>query len=105
MRQESAQPVESALRERKDEKPRVSGSGGLAQENKPFPQERGEIADRIRDFVIDAYIEPARTEGQKEVRAGDVDNALGHRYRRLPLICTPLRSKRFITARRCELRT
>ena len=107
IREEVAQQLESALRERQDEKPRVSGSGGLAQENKPSPQERGEIADRIRDFVIDAYIEPARTEGQKEVRvrAGDVDKALGYRYRRLPLICAALRSKKFLTAARVELRS
>jgi hypothetical protein len=66
---------------------------------------RGVIADRVRDFVIATYIEPARAEGQKKVavRAGDVDKALGYRYRRLPLICAALRSQKFIEAGKVKL--
>lgn len=57
----------------------------------------GSYADRVRAFVMDVYIEPARTSGQTEVRvrAGDVDKALGFGYRRLPLICAALRAKNF----------
>ena len=79
--------------------------GGVAQEKQAPSKEHGEYADRVRDFVIDTYIEPARAEGQKDVRvrAGDVDKALGYRYRRLPLICTALRSQKFLTAARVRL--
>ncbi len=66
---------------------------------------RGEIAGRVRDFVIATYIEPARSEGQSQVsvRAGDVDKALGYRYRRLPLICAALRSGKFLETGRVKL--
>jgi len=69
------------------------------------PKERGEHADQVRSFVIDNYIAPAREQGQKEVRvrAGDVDKALGYRYRRLPLICAALRSQKFLEAARVKL--
>ena len=79
--------------------------GGVAQEKRAPSKEHGEYADRVRDFVIDTYIEPARAAGQKDVRvrAGDVDKALGYRYRRLPLICTALRSQKFMTAARVRL--
>jgi len=58
----------------------------------------GSYADRVRAFVIEVYIEPARASGQSEVRvrAGDVDKALGFGYRRLPLICAALRSQKFL---------
>ena len=61
---------------------------------------RGDIAEHVRNFVISTYIEPARAEGQKmvAVRAGDVDKALGYRYRRLPLICAALKSQKFLEA-------
>ena len=66
---------------------------------------RGAHADRVRAFVIDAYIEPARANGQTEVRvrAGDVDKALEFGYRRLPLICAALRSQKFLGAARVRL--
>ncbi|MBN1568335.1 MAG: hypothetical protein JXA73_10855 [Acidobacteria bacterium] len=66
---------------------------------------RGEIADHVRDYVIATYIEPARSGGQKKVsvRAGDVDKALGYRYRRLPLICAALRSNKFLESGRIKL--
>lgn len=61
---------------------------------------RGSYADRVRAYVIEVYIEPARARGQTEVRvrAGDVDRALGFEYRRLPLICAALRSQKFLAA-------
>jgi hypothetical protein len=66
---------------------------------------RGDIAEHVRDFVIATYIEPARAEGQKKVsvRAGDVDKALGYRYRRLPLVCAALKSQKFLEAARARL--
>jgi hypothetical protein len=64
-----------------------------------IPQNRpGSHADRVRAFVIEIYIEPARASGQSEVRvrAGDVDKSLGFGCRRLPLICAALRSQKFL---------
>lgn len=80
--------------------PSTNYPNSLSQENY-----RGEIADCVRDFVIATYIEPARSEGQRRisVRAGDIDKALGFRYRRLPLICTTLRGKKFLEAGRIIL--
>jgi hypothetical protein len=68
-------------------------------------QQRGEHADRVREFAIDTYIEPARAEGLRAVgvRAGDIDKALGYRYRRLPLICAALRSQKFLTQAHVKL--
>ena len=63
----------------------------------PVAAYHGEHADRVRDFVVESYVEPARSEGLQSirVRAGDIDKALGFRYRRLPLVCSALRSRKF----------
>lgn len=105
IREEVAQQIEGALAGRPREVRVPAGNvEELVQQQKAVPQESH--ADRVRDFVIDNYVEPARAEGQKEVqvRAGDIDKALGYRYRRLPLICAALRSKRLLTAARVKLR-
>lgn len=79
----------------------VGAQGGGAQPERY----RGEHADRVRDHVSSVYIKPAREEGLKQVRvrAGDVDKALGYQYRRLPLVCAALRSKKFLNAARVKL--
>jgi hypothetical protein len=67
--------------------------------------QHGEIADRVRSFVLDTYVTPARAENISEIRvkAGDIDKALGFRFRRLPLICSALRATKFLEMARAEL--
>jgi hypothetical protein len=106
IREEVTAQIERAFKEGEGGGARSAGGASQAsQTEKAPPQERGEHADRVRDFVIDNYIEPARSESQREVRvrAGDVDKALGYRYRRLPLICSALRSQKFLVAARARL--
>ena len=58
-------------------------------------------ADRIRQFVMYNYIEPARQAGQKHVtvRAGDVNNVMVSKRllpaSRIPNVCNALSGKRF----------
>jgi hypothetical protein len=106
IREEVAQALKQVAGEEGQAEARAQIGSDVPEKKLDAPQERGEHADRVREFVIDTYIEPARAEGQKEVRvrAGDVDKALGYRYRRLPLICDALRSKKFFDSARVELR-
>ena len=54
-------------------------------------------ADRIRQFVVDHYIEPTRRDGLKTVavRAGDVHKAMGLTDR-LPAVCSALGTIKFL---------
>ena len=53
-------------------------------------------ADRIRKFVLDRYISPARETGRGEitVRAGDVHQAMGLRNA-MPAVCSAIGSVKF----------
>jgi hypothetical protein len=53
-------------------------------------------ADRIRQFVLDRYVNPARAKGQSTitVRAGDVHDAM-RLSNRMPAVCSALDSKKF----------
>jgi hypothetical protein len=59
--------------------------------------------DRVREYAVEEYIEPARRRGQAMVTivAGDVHRAL-RLHNRVPLVCNALRSKEFL--RRNHLR-
>jgi hypothetical protein len=108
IREEVSQQLEPTLASQQGPtRVQARGDAGAQRQETPVSQERGAHADRVRSFVIDTYIEPARTEGQKEVRvrAGDVDKSLGYQYRRLPLICAALRSEKFLAAARVGLRS
>jgi hypothetical protein len=54
-------------------------------------------ADRIRQFVRDRYIDPARVDGrvQISVRAGDVHQAMGL-VQAMPAVCSAIGSKKFV---------
>ncbi|MCW5977950.1 MAG: hypothetical protein KIT09_07720 [Bryobacteraceae bacterium] len=54
-------------------------------------------SDSIRQYVLDRYIEPARRRGEKtvQVAVGEVHRAL-RLHNRAPLVCSALRSKRFL---------
>jgi hypothetical protein len=53
-------------------------------------------ADRIRQFVVDNYIEPARAASRSEItiRAGDVHHAMGL-ANALPAVCSAIGSSKF----------
>lgn len=53
-------------------------------------------ADRIRQFVLDRYIVPARAKGQSEliIRAGDVHRAMGL-ANAMPAVCSAIGSNKF----------
>lgn len=53
-------------------------------------------ADRIRKFVLDHYVSPARTDGRAEIiiRAGDVHQAMGLRNA-MPAVCSAIGSNKF----------
>ncbi len=77
-----------------------------ASENTPESnQSYGTHAQRVRDFVIGTYFDQARAEDVDTVtvRARDVDRGLGFRSKRMPLICSTLRSKKFLKAAAAEL--
>jgi 5-methylcytosine-specific restriction protein B len=59
-------------------------------------QERGKWADKVRAYVGEKYITPARARNEPEVsiRVGDVHTALGFKGR-LPLVCSALGAQRF----------
>ncbi len=50
--------------------------------------------EKVRDYVFDHYIDPAREKGTKQitVRAGDVGDSLDLGDR-MPLVCTALKTK------------
>ena len=52
-------------------------------------------SDRVRDYVKQKYIDPARKSGKKSisVRAGDIHKELGF-TRRIPVVCSALRSRK-----------
>jgi len=55
------------------------------------------LADRIREFANENYIEPAREGGAREVsiRAGDIHRDMGL-HGRLPVVCSALGSNKFL---------
>jgi hypothetical protein len=55
------------------------------------------LADQVKEFARNQYIEPARRRGEATVRivAGDVHRALRF-MNRVPTVCTALRSARFL---------
>ena len=54
------------------------------------------MADDVRTYCADNYIEPARRRGDTEVviRAGDIHQELGYRNR-MPLVCAALGTELF----------
>ena len=59
-------------------------------------------SDRVRDYVKRKYVDPARNEGQESisVRAGDIHRELGF-SRRIPVVCSALRSRKFL--KKCDI--
>jgi hypothetical protein len=75
--------------------------GNMAKkENVPVQKK----SDSIRDYVRQAYFEPARRAGKTHIRvvAGDVHTALGLRNR-VPLVCNALRSRDLLTDSRVRI--
>lgn len=105
IRQEIAQQLRSAVESPRAATPSRESAPAASYDVDQSGSYRGEIADQVRSFVIETYIDPARAENQKQVRvkAGDVDKALGFRYRRLPLICSALRAQKFLDTARVKL--
>src|SRR5215472_7939973 len=64
---------------------------------------KAQETDRVRNYAVEEYIEPARRRGQAMVTivAGDIHRAL-RLQNRVPLVCNALRSKEFL--RRNHLR-
>jgi hypothetical protein len=54
-------------------------------------------SDRVRQFVAEEYVKPARIRGDRSfsVVVGDVHRSLGFRNR-VPLVCTALKSNKFL---------
>ncbi len=54
-------------------------------------------ADRVRQYSVSHYIQPARARGESSVRivAGDVHKAI-HLSNRVPLVCQALKSRKFL---------
>lgn len=88
---------------------------GLVEEGMPVPEARSlaeyvalpevgsfkegtqaRLSDKVRKFVYENYVLPARESGEQtvKVRAGDVHKAMGLRNR-LPLVCSALGSRKF----------
>lgn len=61
-------------------------------------------ADRIRQFVLDYYIRPARERNQSTVKivAGEVHSAMGLRDR-MPAVCSALDADKFLSYARVTL--
>jgi hypothetical protein len=59
-------------------------------------------SDRVRDYVKRKYIDPARSDGEEilSVRAGDIHRELGF-SRRIPVVCSALRSRKFL--KNCDI--
>ena len=54
-------------------------------------------SDKVRQFVLEQHLRPARTRGERSftVVVGDVHRTLGFRNR-VPLVCTALKSNKFL---------
>ena len=52
---------------------------------------------RVREYVKRKYIDPAKTDGKEtlSIRAGDIHKELGF-SRRIPVVCSALRSRKFL---------
>jgi len=59
-------------------------------------------SDRIRDHVKRKYIDPAKKDSKKKlsIRAGDIHKELGF-SRRIPVVCSALRSRKFL--KNCDI--
>lgn len=55
------------------------------------------LADRIREYVREKFVMPARSSGKQRflVRAGDVHRAL-RLFNRMPAVCSALRQRQFL---------
>jgi len=62
-------------------------------------------SDKVRRFVMEQYVRPARSRGARSftVVAGDVHRTLGFRNR-VPLVCTALKSNKFLKENRVLLK-
>lgn len=62
------------------------------------------LADRIRKYVVDEIIQPARQKGQSSVhvRAGEVHAALGLENR-MPAVCSSLDADKFLSFAKVHL--
>ncbi len=75
------------------------GAGGTRVKAMPTPTSEDQVmtqADRIRRFVFDRYIAPARTVGRAEIviRAGDVHRAMGL-ANAMPAVCSAIGGNKF----------
>ena len=54
-------------------------------------------SDRVREYVKRKYIKPAKKDGKEtlSIRAGDIHKELGF-SRRIPVVCSALRSRKFL---------
>jgi len=59
-------------------------------------------SDRVRDYVKRKYINPAKKDGKEtlSIRAGDIHKELGF-SRRIPVVCSALRSRKFL--KKCDI--
>ncbi len=59
-------------------------------------------SDRVRDYVKRKYINPAKKDGKEtlSIRAGDIHKELGF-SRRIPVVCSALRSRKFL--KNCDI--
>jgi hypothetical protein len=61
-------------------------------------------SDRVREYVENKYIDPAKKNGEEtlSIRAGDIHKQLGF-SRRIPVVCSALRSRKFLKKCNIEL--
>jgi len=59
-------------------------------------------SDRVREYVKRKYINPAKKDGKEtlSIRAGDIHKELGF-SRRIPVVCSALRSRKFL--KNCDI--
>jgi hypothetical protein len=59
-------------------------------------------SDRVREYVKRKYIDPAKTDGKEtlSIRAGDIHKELRF-SRRIPVVCSALRSRKFL--KNCDI--
>jgi len=59
-------------------------------------------SDRVREYVKIKYIKPAKKDGKEtlSIRAGDIHRELGF-SRRIPVVCSALRSRKFL--KNCDI--
>jgi len=59
-------------------------------------------SDRVRDYVKRKYIDPAKKDSKEtlSIRAGDIHKELGF-SRRIPVVCSALRSRKFL--KNCDI--